>query len=122
MSIKLTVLVDQALALLDSLRSESDPLERLRVTREVERVLLPGLRQLRDETAYAARQQLSLADIGQFTGYTRANLGQMVERHAERKGLPSMMYQRKRHDLSDYLDLTGSASRPLRAGSSHPTV
>jgi len=122
MSIKLTVLTDQALALLDSLQSEPDPLQRLRNIRDVEEMLKPRLARLRDEAAYRSRESLSADDIGDYTGYGARHVSVMAARHAELTGLPSVLYQRRIVDLAGYLDLTGALTRPSRASSIRPTA
>jgi hypothetical protein len=98
-------------SLINGIKSEPDPLLRLRYVKELEHKANKLLRELKWETAYAARQKYALRDISTVVDSDPGTVLYWSDQHRLAWGLP-LIPRRASRDLSSYIDLTGKPASP----------
>jgi hypothetical protein len=101
-------------SLINGIKAEPDPLLRLRYVRELEVKADKLLRELKWETAYAARLKYALRDIAAATDSDVGTVMYWSDKHRFARGLPHVG-RRSSRDISQYLDLTGEPASPPSA-------
>jgi hypothetical protein len=105
-NIRYTGLEDELFSIIHALRAEQDVLLRMKYVRNMERAAIKQFRDLKRESAYAARLKYAGPDVAAVTGADNKEIDYWAACHAEAKGLPRITRRAKR-DLSDYMDLSG---------------
>jgi hypothetical protein len=111
MGIRYTHFYDEFQALIDSLVNDADESQRLANLQRLYKDGLTLLTRARDEAAYDLRTRYASVDAEVLSGISRKYVNHWANRHRERNALPRLK-QKRRIDLSDVMDLSGSAASP----------
>ena len=111
MGIRYTHFYDEFQALIDSLVNDADESQRLANLQRLYKDGLTLMLRARDEAAYDLRTRYSSEDAEVLSGVSRKYVDYWATRHRNRNNLPRLK-QRKRVDLSNVIDLSGSAASP----------
>ena len=111
MGIRYTHFYDEFQALIDSLLHDSDETQRLANLQRLYKEGLTLMLRARDEAAYDLRTKYSSEDAEALAGVSRRHIDYWATRYRRRNNLPKLK-QKRRVDLSEFIDLSGDAASP----------
>lgn len=114
-NIRLVVLQDQVLALLDAVDSESDPVERLRLLHALGRLWEKEVQRRVDVSAYQATRTSNVPAVADASGWSLEKIRLAVQRYKDRNGIPRFVKKTVPTDLDFSARL-----RSAKALTSHP--
>lgn len=124
MGIRYTHFFDEFQALVDSLMHDSDETQRLANVHRLYQEATKLLHRAREQAAYDLRVKYSTGDAAALSGVHKDYLNRWANNYRVKNGLPSLK-RRQSIDLSNVIDLSGSAASPqtppLRSSESVPS-
>jgi hypothetical protein len=97
---------DDLTAIITTIYTERNPIERLAVARYAEQLFLTELRRLKQDAAYEARATASSADIADELGMDRKAVDYLVHRYMELNPHKEKPAYRSRGPIEQYVDLS----------------
>lgn len=112
MSMTYTAIEDQLISLIDTLSSEPNAIERLRMIKRVEELSRRMMRRIKTEAAYDARMKNNSGDIADAVEMDRKAIDYLVRVYLVNNPSKPRPRTRQPSDVSSCIDLSGEPSLP----------